>query len=78
MTVKRVIALILVIAIMGAGVFFLRRMEKDDQRHMNELYDLVEPLQKQREALVAERDSLEVDYALMMVTPARRSCSSGS
>ena len=66
MTWKKAFALLLVIAILGAGVYYMREMEQDDSRNLKELYSEVEPLQRQREALVAERDSLEVDYALQM------------
>ena len=66
MTWKKAFALLLVIAILGAGVYYMREMEQDDSRNLKELYSEVEPLQRQREALAAERDSLEVDYALQM------------
>ena len=66
MTWKKAIALVLVIALLGAGVFYLYQIEHRDKESMKDLYSEVEPLQRQREALVAERDSLEVDYALQM------------
>lgn len=66
MTWKKAIALVLVIALLGAGVFYLYQIEHKDKESMKDLYSEVEPLQRQREALVAERDSLEVDYALQM------------
>ncbi len=66
MTAKRVIALILVVLLLGAGVYYLRKVENADKRNMRDLYTEVEPLQRQREALVAERDQLEFDYALQM------------
>lgn len=66
MTWKKAIALVLVIALLGAGVFYLHQIEHDDKQNMKDLYSEVEPLQRQREALVAERDSLELDYALQM------------
>ena len=66
MTAKRVIALILVVLLLGAGVYYLRKVDNADKRTMRDLYSEVEPLQRQREALAAERDELEVDYALQM------------
>lgn len=66
MTAKRVIALILVVLLLGAGAFYLRQVEHNDRDNMRDLYSEVEPLQRQREALAAERDGLELDYALQM------------
>ncbi len=66
MTTKKVIALILVVLLLGAGAFYLRKVENADRKNMRDLYSQVEPLQRQREALVAERDKLEFDYALQM------------
>ena len=65
-SVWKVISLILVLAILCAGFLFLRRTEQVDQNRMRELYAQAEPLQRQREALSAELDSLEFNYALMM------------
>ena len=66
MTAKKVIALILVVLLLGAGAFYLRQVEHNDRDNMRDLYSEVEPLQRQREALAAERDGLELDYALQM------------
>lgn len=66
MTWKKALALILVIAIFAAGVYYLYQIEHEDKQTMKDLYSEVEPLQRQREALVAERDGLELDYALQM------------
>ena len=66
MTARKAIALILVLALLAAGVWYLRRVEKADQMNMRDLYSAVEPLQREREALAAERDKLETDYALQM------------
>ena len=64
--VWKIISLILVLAILGTGVMYLRRTEQADQRRMKELYTQAEPLQRQREVLEAELNSLELNYALMM------------
>ena len=66
MTAKRIIALILVVLLLGAGVYYLRKIENADRANMRDLYSEVEPLQRQREILVAEREGLELDYALQM------------
>ena len=66
MTAKRIIALILVVILLGAGVYYLYQVEHNDRDNMRDLYSEVEPLQRQREALAAERDGLELDYALQM------------
>ena len=66
MTWKKTLALILVLALFGAGFYYMRQIEQADRQNMNTLYKEAEPLQRQREALIAERDGLELDYALMM------------
>lgn len=63
---KKAIALFLVIAILAGGFLYVRNVERQDKQRMRELYAEVEPLQKQREALIAERDRLAADYALQM------------
>ena len=63
---KKAIGLILVVAILAAGVMYLRGVEHADQENMRDLYSVVEPLQREREALVQERDKLEIAYALEM------------
>ena len=63
---KKAIALFLVILLLAGGLFYLRRVEQRDKARMQELYSTVEPLQRQRETLAAERDGLELDYALQM------------
>lgn len=66
MTARKAIALVLVLALLAAGVWYLRRVEQTDQENMRDLYTKVEPLQRERETLAAEREKLEVDYALQM------------
>lgn len=66
MTAKKVIALILVVLLLGVCAFYLRSVEREDRNNMRDLYSEVEPLQRQREALAAERDGLEFNYALQM------------
>ena len=66
MSVKKVIALILVLGIMAAGVWYLRKVERADQKNMRNLYTEVEPLQRERDALVQEQKDLELEYALEM------------
>lgn len=66
MTARRIIALVLVVLLLGAGVYYLRKIENADRDNMKDLYSEVEPLQRQREALVTEREGLEIDYALQM------------
>ena len=63
---KKAIALILVVLILAGGLLFMRRIDQKDKERMRELYAAVEPLQRQREALTAERENLETDYALQM------------
>ena len=63
---KKVIALLLVIALLAGGLYYLRLTDQQDKKRMRELYTAVEPLQREREALIAERDSLAADYAMQM------------
>lgn len=66
MSWKKALALILVLALFGAGGYYLYQVEHEDKQTMKDLYSEVEPLQREREALVTERDGLELDYALQM------------
>ncbi len=66
MTTKKIIALILVVLLLGAGVYYLRSVERADKVNMRGLYSEVEPLQRQRETLAAERNGLESYYTLQM------------
>ncbi len=66
MTVKKAIALLLVLALLAAGVLYLRKVERADQQNMQDLYTMVEPLQRERDVLVQERDQIAADYALQM------------
>ena len=63
---KKAIALFLVIALLAGGLYYLRRVDQMDKQRMRELYTQVEPLQREKETLIAERNSLETDYALQM------------
>lgn len=63
---KKAIALFLVIMILAGGLLYMRRMEQEDKARMQALYATVEPLQRERETLQAQRDSLDTDYALQM------------
>ena len=68
-TLKRVVLLILVLAILVAGVWFVRRADRTDTENMRELYTQVEPLQRQKEALQAEKKALESEYEVLMRDP---------
>lgn len=70
MTARKIIAMLLVLVLLGAGAYYLLKTERQDQNHMRDLYAEIEPLQRQRDLLVAERNNLETDYALMMRDPA--------
>ena len=63
---KRIIALVLAVLLLGAGVWYVRRTEQLDQQHMRELYTKVEPLQQKKEALQTERDGLSDEYSNLM------------
>ncbi len=63
---KRVIPLVLVVALLIGGLWYVRRTDQTDQRNMRKLYTLVEPLQREKEALMAEKDSLEIEYGTLL------------
>ena len=66
MSIKKAIALILVLAIMAAGGYYLLKTERADDERMRSLYEEVEPLERQREALSDELRGLNTEYALKM------------
>ncbi len=66
MTIRKAIALFLVLAIMAAGGLYLIRAERLDNERMRNLYAEAEPLEREREALQAELNSLDADYSLRM------------
>ena len=56
--VKRIIkilAILLVLLLIAAGGWYLLRFDRQDNARMRELYTQVEPLQREREALAAQR-----------------------
>lgn len=69
MTLRRVILLILVLAILVAGVWFVRRADQEDNRNMRDLYTMVEPLQQEKEALLIEKEELESEYEQLLRDP---------
>lgn len=66
MSIKKAIALILVLALMAAGGYYLLKTEREDDAKMRNLYAEVEPLERRREALTQELAGLDSDYALKM------------
>ena len=64
MTFRKALALILILAIMAAGGYYLLRTEQADNERMRALYAEVEPLERERATLIEERNQLESDYAL--------------
>ncbi len=66
MSFRKAVALILILALLGAGGYYLLKTEKEDDERMRSLYAEVEPLERERESLLREKSSLETDYALKM------------
>ena len=64
MRIIRIIALLLVIAVLVCGGLYVRHLEQADNERMLALYNEAEPLERQREELVAQRDKLPSEYAL--------------
>ena len=66
MTAKKFFALLFVLLLLAAGLMYMMNTDRHEQAKVSALYSRVEPLQKERDELVAERNSIELDYALMM------------
>ena len=64
MTVRKAIALLLVLAILAAGGYYLLKTERDDSERMRNLYNEVELLDRERESLLQKRKDIESEYAL--------------
>jgi len=64
MRIFRILALILVLAVLVCGVLYVMQLEKADNERMLALYTEAEPLEREREALVAQRDKLPSEFAL--------------
>lgn len=66
MTAKKVTALILIFALLAAGGYYLLKTEKEDSERMKNLYDEVEPLEREREILAEELGEIETEYKVRM------------
>lgn len=66
---KRIIPLALVLALLMAGVYYVRRADQTEQYQIASLYTEVEPLQKQRETLIAERSTLVEEFKISLRDP---------
>ncbi|MBO5568083.1 MAG: hypothetical protein J6A79_04005, partial [Clostridia bacterium] len=64
MTFRKIIGLILVLALMAGGGYYLLITERDEGDKMGELYAEVEPLAKERDDLLHEMDDMETNLAL--------------
>ena len=66
MSIKKAIALILILALLAGGGYYLLKTEQEDSDRMRNLYTEVEPLERQRENLQTEKKNLETEYATKM------------
>ncbi len=64
MRILKILALLIVLAILVGGVLYMLRLEQADNDRMLALYTEAEPLEREREALIRGRDSLPSEYAL--------------
>ena len=62
----RVFALLLALAALAGGAWYLLKTEQEDSTRIDDLYALVEPLKKERDALTQELNSMDLDVALEM------------
>ena len=66
MSIKKAIALILILALLAGGGYYLLKTEQEDSDRMRSLYTEVEPLERQRESLQTEKKNLQTEYATKM------------
>ena len=62
MILKRIIPLILVLMILAAGAFYLLTTEREEINNMKELYRQTEPLQRQKDELLARKETLAENF----------------
>ena len=66
MTFKKAFGLLLLLIILAAGGVYLLMVERADDDRMRSLYTEVEPLEREREALIEEKNNLDTEYATKM------------
>ena len=64
--ILRLFALLLAVGALAGGAWYLLKTEQEDSTRIDDLYALVEPLQKERDALNQELNSMDIDMALEM------------
>ena len=64
MRIVRIIALILVVAVLYGGWKYMNKLEAEDNARIRQLYAQAEPLEKQKQELTTQRDALPAQYAL--------------
>ena len=66
---KRIILLVLVLALLAGGFYYVRRVDAQDQSQIRNLYAEVEPLQQEKEALEKERAAIAEEYDILLRDP---------
>lgn len=64
MRIVKILALILVVAVLIGGWLYMNHLEQQDSERMRMLYTQAEPLERQRQELIDQRDALPAQYAL--------------
>ncbi len=64
MRIVKIIALILVVAVLYGGWKYMNKLEAEDNARIAQLYAQAEPLEKQKQELTAQRDALPAQYAM--------------
>ena len=62
--ILKILALILVVAVLYFGWQYMLRVEGQESARISQLYAQAEPLEREREDLIQQRDSLPTQYAL--------------
>lgn len=60
--VKRILVLVLALALLGAGFWYVRKTERAEQMHIQEMYRQIEPLQEKQLALKKELENLDAEF----------------
>ena len=64
MRIVKILALVLVVAVLIGGWMYMNKLEAQDNARIQNLYAQAEPLERQKQELTEQRDALPAQYAL--------------